>query len=63
MLISSEEYIQKGVGWLLKICSQYKPDVIFNYLLQNKEDLPRLVLRFASEKLQKEQKAQILGRS
>lgn len=63
MLTSSEEYIQKGVGWLLKICSQYKPEVIINYLQQNKNDLPRLVLRYASEKLPKEQRAKILGKS
>ena len=63
MLTSSEEYIQKGVGWLLKICSQYKPDVIFNYLQQNKKEFPRLILRYASEKLSKEQRAKILGKA
>ena len=63
MLVSSEEYIQKGVGWLLKTCSNYKPDVIFHYLKQHKKDLPRLVIRYASEKLPKEQRAQILGKT
>jgi 3-methyladenine DNA glycosylase AlkD len=63
MLASPEEYIQKGVGWLLKTCSNYKPDVIFNYLKQHKKDFSPLVIRYASEKLSKEQRAQVLEKS
>ena len=59
MLKYPEEYIQKGIGWLLKTCSNYKPDVIFNYLYKNK-NLPRIILRYASEKLSKEKRAIIL---
>lgn len=55
-----EDYIQKGMGWLLKTASKFKPDVIFNYLEKNKAILPRLVLRYGSEKLPKEKRAQIL---
>lgn len=55
-----EDYIQKGIGWLLKTCSKFKPDLIFKYLMNNKERLPRLILRYASEKLSKEERAQIL---
>ncbi|MHA1985962.1 MAG: DNA alkylation repair protein [Promethearchaeota archaeon] len=60
MLKYPEEYIQKGVGWLLKTCSNYKPEIIFNYLMKNKERLSRLILRYASEKLSKERRAAIL---
>jgi len=60
MMKYHEEYIQKGIGWLLKTCSKYKPDVIYQYLEKNKKDLPRLILRYASEKLSKENRAQIL---
>jgi len=60
MLKQPEDYIQKGIGWLLKTCSKYKPDLIFKYLMNNKERLPRLILRYASEKLPKEKRAQIL---
>ena len=55
-----EDYIQKGIGWLLKTCSKYKPNIIFNYLEENKKTLPRLILRYASEKLPKEKRVQIL---
>jgi len=60
MLSYPEDYIQKGIGWLLKTCSKYKPDIIFNYLEENKKNLPRLILRYASEKLPKEKRELIL---
>jgi 3-methyladenine DNA glycosylase AlkD len=57
---SSENYIDKGIGWLLKTCSKYKPEVIVDYLTNNKKTLSRLILRYASEKLPKEIRAEIL---
>ena len=55
-------YIEKGIGWLLKTCSKYKPEVIADYLLANKITLSRLILRYASEKLPKENRAEILNK-
>jgi len=60
MLKYPEDYIQKGVGWLLKTCSNYKPEIIYNYLMKNKERLSRLILRYASEKLSKVKRVAIL---
>ncbi len=60
MLQYPEDYIQKGIGWLLKICSTYKPDVIFEYLEKNKRVFPKLILRYASEKLPKEKRTLLL---
>ena len=57
---SSEPYIEKAIGWLLKTCSKYEPDLIFNYLMDNKEKLSRLILRYSSEKLPKEKRQKIL---
>jgi len=53
-------YIEKGIGWLLKTCSKYKPDLIMNYLIKNKARLSRLILRYASEKLPKDKRAFVL---
>ena len=53
-------YIEKGIGWLLKTCSKYKPDLIMNYLIKNKEHLSRLILRYASEKLPKDKRVLVL---
>ncbi|MFX1323839.1 MAG: DNA alkylation repair protein [Promethearchaeota archaeon] len=55
-----EEYVHKGIGWLLKTCSNYDPDIIFEYLMKNKQRLSRIILRYASEKLPKDKRAQIL---
>lgn len=57
---SDNNYIEKGIGWLLKTCSKIKPSLIFNYLMQNKESLSRLILRYASEKLPEEKRKKVL---
>ena len=59
---SEANYIEKGIGWLLKTCSRYKPEVIIDYLSKNKKKLSRLILRYASEKLSKEKRAEILNK-
>ena len=59
---SEANYIEKGIGWLLKTCSRYKPEVIIDYLSTNKKILSRLILRYASEKLPKEKRAEILNK-
>ena len=59
---SEAKYIEKGIGWLLKTYSNYKPEVIVDYLLKNKKNLSKLILRYASEKLPKEKRAEILNK-
>lgn len=57
---SNENYIEKGIGWLLKTCSKYKPNIIANYLQTNRAKFSRIILRYASEKLPKEIRKKIL---
>ncbi len=57
---SKANYIEKGIGWLLKTCSKYKQEVIVDYLTRNKTNLTRLILRYASEKMPSEIRAVIL---
>ncbi|MHA1458798.1 MAG: DNA alkylation repair protein [Promethearchaeota archaeon] len=59
---SEANYIEKGIGWLLKTCSKYKPEPIIDFLLKNKNIFSRLILRYASEKLPKERRAEILNK-
>ncbi|MHA1509646.1 MAG: DNA alkylation repair protein [Promethearchaeota archaeon] len=56
---SEANYIEKGIAWLLKTCSKYKPEPIIDFLLKNKNIFSRLILRYASEKLPKERRAEI----
>ncbi len=60
MLKHPEDYIRKGIGWLLKTCSNYEPEIIFEYLKNNKNNLAPLIIRYASEKLPKEKRALLL---
>lgn len=57
---ADQNYIEKGIGWLLKTCSKYKPDVIYHYLMKNKKQLTPLILRYASEKLSEEKRRLVL---
>ena len=59
---TEQNYIGKGIGWLLKECSKYKPDLIFDYLMKNKNRFSRLILRTGSEKLPKYEKDMILNK-
>jgi 3-methyladenine DNA glycosylase AlkD len=62
MLKYPEDYIHKAIGWLLKTCSKFHPEIIYRYLLRNNTKLPRLILRYGSEKLSKENRFEILSR-
>jgi len=56
-----ESYIQKAIAWLLRTCSRYTPQIIYTYLLENKNNLSRLILREGSKKLTKIQRSAILA--
>ncbi|MFX1402235.1 MAG: DNA alkylation repair protein [Promethearchaeota archaeon] len=60
LIYSSENYIEKGIGWLIKTCSKIEPDQVYDYLLKNKDNFTRLILRYGSEKLSKERRSMIL---
>ncbi len=59
---SSDPYIEKAIGWLLKTCSKYDPNVIIQYLRENKQKFSRLILRYASEKLTSEEKEIVMNK-
>jgi 3-methyladenine DNA glycosylase AlkD len=56
----NQKYIEKGIGWLLKTCSKFKPNLIFDYLQKNKQIMSREILRYAAEKLPEEKRMEIL---
>lgn len=46
--------VQKGYGWMLKVLSERKKDEVIAYLIDNKLTMPRLPLRYALEKMPRE---------
>ncbi|MCX6820815.1 MAG: DNA alkylation repair protein [Candidatus Aenigmarchaeota archaeon] len=51
MYADDDEMVQKGVGWMLKTTSQSDERAVVAFLQKHKRRMPRLVLRYASEKL------------
>lgn len=56
-LMNDDHYlVLKGYGWMLKVLSQKNPKSVFDYLMENKEVMPRIAFRYALEKLEIKQK-------
>ncbi len=51
LLLDQDDMVQKGYGWLLKVTSQAHQKEVFDYVVKNKENMPRTALRYAIEKM------------
>ncbi len=54
LLLDEEDLVQKGYGWMLKEASNHYPEEVFNYVMKNRQEMPRTALRYAIEKLSPE---------
>jgi 3-methyladenine DNA glycosylase AlkD len=62
-LMNDEHYlVLKGYGWMLKELSRSEPDAVYEYIMRNKVRMPRLSLRYAIEKFDKEKRAILMDR-
>jgi 3-methyladenine DNA glycosylase AlkD len=52
--------VQNGVGWLLKETYPKKPREVMRFLMPLRHTTTRLVLRYAAEKMSKDDKARLL---
>jgi len=50
-LADEDDMVQKGYGWMLKEASNKFPNEVFEYVMNNKKEMPRTALRYAIEKL------------
>ena len=62
LLLDSDDLVQKGYGWMLKAASQAHQKDVFDYVMKNKEVMPRTSLRYAIEKMPAELKQQAMHR-
>ncbi len=62
LLLDSDDLVQKGYGWMLKAASQAHQKEVFDYVMKNKEVMPRTSLRYAIEKMPKELKQQAMDK-
>lgn len=51
LLLDPDDLVQKGYGWMLKAASQAHQKEVFNYVIKNKNSMPRTALRYAIEKM------------
>jgi 3-methyladenine DNA glycosylase AlkD len=62
LLTDEDHHVQKGYGWMLKAASVYHPQKVFEFVIEHKDRMPRTSLRYAIEKLSKEQKQKAMSR-
>ncbi len=51
LLQDKDDLVQKGYGWMLKEASREHLQEVFDYVVRNKETMPRTALRYAIEKM------------
>jgi 3-methyladenine DNA glycosylase AlkD len=56
LLQDEDDLVQKGYGWLLKTASEYDQELIYDFVMKNKSDMPRTALRYAIEKMPEERR-------
>ena len=62
LLTDKDDMVQKGYGWMLKEASKAHLADIFDYIMRNKEIMPRTALRYAIEKMPEDMKARAMAK-
>ena len=57
LLTDNDDMVRKGYGWLLKEASRKHQKEVFDYVIRNRQSMPRTALRYAIELMPKELKA------
>lgn len=60
LLLDTDDLVQKGYGWMLKVASNMHEKEVFEYVMKHKDNMPRTALRYAIEKMPKELKVEAM---
>ena len=61
ILMTDEHHlVLKGYGWMLKVLSVKEPELVFDYLLKKKSEMPRVAYRYALEKMDADKKRALM---
>lgn len=60
LLADKEDLVQKGYGWLLKDASIHHQLEVFDYVMKNRQAMPRTALRYAIERMPPDLKKQAM---
>jgi len=61
LIDDKDEYVQKSIGWLLKVTAVHHPDLVESFLYEHYQELDRSTLRYAIEKMPAEKRKAILA--
>lgn len=62
LLLDKDDLVQKGYGWMLKAASEAHQKEVFDYVMKDKDKMPRTALRYAIEKMPKELKEKAMAK-
>jgi len=60
LLLDKDDMVQKGYGWMLKEAGRLHQKEVFDYVVRNKNIMPRTALRYAIELMLKDLKAEAM---
>ena len=60
LLLDADDMVQKGYGWLLKEESKVHQQEVFDYVLRNRDRMPRTALRYAIELMPQDMRKQAM---
>jgi len=62
LLLDEDDLVQKGYGWMLKEGNKMHQKQVFEYIIKNKDKMPRTPLRYAIEKMPADLRKQAMKR-
>lgn len=57
LMLDEDKFVQKGLGWFLREAWKLKPEITEEFLLKWKDTCGRTIIQYATEKMDKENKA------
>ncbi|MCS3900689.1 DNA alkylation repair protein [Methanococcus voltae] len=60
LILVRDDMVEKGIGWLLKVTADKYQEEVYNYVLENKNNMTRTTLRYAIEKMPKDLKKEAM---
>ncbi|MFH1142197.1 MAG: DNA alkylation repair protein [Candidatus Uhrbacteria bacterium] len=61
LMMDQDDLVQKGYGWMLKAASHDNQKAVHDFVMNNKDQMPRTALRYAIEKMPQKLKQQAMS--
>lgn len=60
LLTDKDDMVQKGYGWMLKAASETHQKEVYEFVMRNRDNMPRTAFRYALEKMPPELRAEAM---